>query len=59
MQMGIFVDPTPIRSRDLNDQEMAATGGGAVLPLFVAAVIRCSYYFGSTVYAVVDIAKPD
>lgn len=57
--MQIFVDPTPIRSRDLGEEEMAAAAGGAVLPIFVAAVIRCGIYFASGVYAVVDLAKPD
>lgn len=53
--MPFFLDPSPIRARDLTEDEMAAAAGAAVLPLFVAAVIRCGQSFCGTVIAIVQV----
>lgn len=57
--MEVFVDPTPIRSRDLEEEEMLAATGGSILPIFAVAVIRCGIFFASGVYATVDLVKPE
>ena len=56
--MKLFVDPTPITSRDLSESEMAGVAAGAV-PAFVVAVVKCAASFGAVVIAAVDIAVPD
>jgi hypothetical protein len=53
--MQFFLDPSPVRARDLSEAELAGTAGGALLPLFVAAVVRCGQSFAGTVIAVVQV----
>ncbi len=55
--MELFVDPSPISCRELEETEMSVTTGGAWIITAVTAVVKCGSSFGAVVIAIVDVAK--
>lgn len=53
--MTFYLDPSPIRARDLSEAEMGAAAGGAILPVAAVVAVRCGQSFCGTVIAVVQV----